>query len=75
MVEPLNNRHFRTSNFWDNFTARQVWSLKNKIVLPWEPQNLYSTENIISYNYSECLLREVHYAMYIRVPILQWQTN
>ena len=67
MIEPLINGHFRTSNFWDN--------LRDKIVLPWEPQNLSSTENVISYSYSECPSREVHYVMYIRVPILQWQTN
>ena len=52
----------------------RFYSLRDKIVLPWEPQNLSSTaaENVISYNYSECpASREVHYmsCIAIRVPI------
>ena len=47
----------------------RFWSLRDKIELPWEPQNLSSTKNVISYNYWECPSREVHYVMYIRVSI------
>ena len=57
MVEPLNNGHL----------LNRFWSLRDKIVLPWEPQNLSSTENVIFYNYSQCPSREVHYVMYIYV--------
>ena len=35
-VEPLNNGHFRTSNFWYNFTViERLSSFRGKIVLPW----------------------------------------
>ena len=34
-VEPLNNGHFGTSNFWHNFTViERLSSLRGKIVLP-----------------------------------------
>ena len=34
-VEPLNNGHFGTSNFWHNFTGiERLSSLRGKIVLP-----------------------------------------
>ena len=34
-LEPLNNRHFGTSNFWHNFTViDRLSSLRGKIVLP-----------------------------------------
>ena len=35
-VEPLNNGHFGTSNFWHNFTViERLSSFRGKIVLPW----------------------------------------
>ena len=35
-VEPLNNRHFGTTNFWHNFTViERLSSFRGKIVLPW----------------------------------------
>ena len=35
-VEPLNNGHFGTSNFWHNFTViERLSSFRGKIILPW----------------------------------------
>ena len=63
-VEPLNNGHFGTSNFWHNFTViERLSSFRGKIVLPW----FYWDHKICPLKrgqmygvlYSECPLREV----------------
>ena len=61
-VEPLNNGHFGTSNFWHNFTViERLSSFRGKIVLPWSYRDHKICERGQMYCilYSECPLREV----------------